>query len=217
MTVERFNKRYTNSKAAFGDKPEQILVDYYKQIDNSQPVLDLGAGQGRHALFLADKGFGVEALEPSEVGLNQIKEKAEAENLPVFLTLGTMAEFEPKVDSYSAILMFGFIQMLRPEEIKQLLINIENWTASGSLLFVTAFSTDEPSFEKHKKDDKHLGGNSFEDCSGFVRTYLEKNELKKMFENYETLFYNERLTEMHHHGDGNEHQHAVVEGVFKRT
>lgn len=213
----RFDKRYTSSKHAFGENPEKILVDHYKLIDNSKAILDIGAGQGRHALFLAENGYGVEALEPSEVGLRQLEDAATKNNLPVFCTLGDLATFEPKTDCYSAILLFGIIQILTREQITDLLNNINIWTAAGSLVFVTAFTIDEPSFAKHKKDDTEIGKNSFEDAAGFVRTYLEDNELRDMFSEWEELYYNERITDMHHHGDGNMHQHAVVEAVFKRT
>ena len=210
-----YDDKYTNSKAAFGDKPEKILVSHYKKIDNSSVVLDVGAGQGRHAFFLAQNGFAVEVLEPSIVGINQMKEVAEKENLPIHFTHGSLAEFEPKITAYSAVLLFGIIQILTREQISELLTSLKSWTAEDSLIFITAFSTDEPSYEKHKKDDVEIGKNSFKDSKDFIRTYLEKDELLDLFTGYQVVHHDEYLSEPHHHGDGNMHQHAVIEAVLR--
>lgn len=210
-----YDNKYTTSKAAFGDKPEKILVSHYKKIDNASVVLDVGAGQGRHALYLARDGYAVEALEPSIVGINQMKEIAEKENLPIHFTHGDLAEFEPKITAYSAVLLFGIIQILTREQITELLTSLKSWTAEDSLIFITAFSTDEPSYEKHKQDDEEIGKNSFKDSKEFIRTYLEKDEILELFERYDVLHHNEYLSEPHHHGDGNLHQHAVIEAVLR--
>lgn len=210
-----YDKRYSEHKAVFGEKPEKILINHYKLIDNSKPVLDIGAGQGRHSLFLAENGYAVEALEPSEVGINQIEKAAQQDSLPVHVTQGQIATFESKADSYSAILLFGIIQILTREQIDYLKTSLRQWTAPGSLIFITAFSTDEPSFEKHKKDDEEIGKNSFKDSKEFIRTYLEPGEILTLFDGYEVIHHDEHLTEEHHHGDGNMHRHAVIEAVLR--
>ncbi len=210
-----YNKTYGSHKAVFGDKPEKILVDLYKQIDNSSPVLDIGAGQGRHSLFLAENGFGVEALEPSEVGIKQIQKLAEKNSLPIFYSQCDLSEFEPRVDYYSAVLIFGLLQILTRDEIDMLIKSMYDWVAEDSLVFITAFSTEELSFATRKESDKEVGKNSFQDASGMVRTYLEPNEILKLFPDYTVLHHKEFLTDMHHHGDGKEHQHAMIEAVLR--
>lgn len=213
--TERYNLRYSKTKAAFGEEPDEIIVNYFHLINNAAPILDVGAGQGRNCLYLAEKGFGVEALDPSKIGLKQIETIAEKESLPVFMTLGDLATFEKKCDYYSAVLLCGIIQILKQEQVDKLMTDLKDWTAEGSIIFVTAFSTNEPSFEKHKKDDKELSPNCFEDSEGFIRHYLEENEILNLFDGYEVIHHREYLTEPHHHGDGNMHQHAKVEAVFK--
>ena len=215
MTTQ-FDNRYAKTEHVYGKEPEKILVDHYTLMDNSKVVLDVGAGQGRHSIFLAEHGYGVEALEPSEVGLKQIEKIAVKRSLPIFLTHGDTENFEPKTESYGGILLFGILQIVTREQISRLLDNLKLWTGPGSIVFITAFTVDEPSFDKHLKTDKEIGIHSFEDSSGFIRTYLEIGELKTMFSDWEEVYYNELLTPPHHHGDGNEHQHALAEAVFKR-
>ncbi len=210
-----YNNTYSSHKAVFGEKPEKILIDFYKQIDNSSPVLDIGAGQGRHSLFLASEGFAVEAMEPSEVGIKQIKELAEKNSYPIFLSQCDLSEFEPRVDYYSAVLLFGLLQILTRAEINSLIKSLYNWVAEESLLFITAFSTEASSFVLHKENDKEIGKNSFEDSNGMVRTYLEPNEILELFPDYKVLHHREYLGEEHHHGDGKMQQHAVIEAVLR--
>ncbi|KAA3636156.1 MAG: class I SAM-dependent methyltransferase [Calditrichaeota bacterium] len=210
-----YDKKYSSHSAVFGENPEKILVDHFKKIENSKPVLDIGAGQGRHALFLAENGYAVEALEPSEVGIKQMEQVSSEKSLPLFLTHADIKTFEAKADAYSAVLLFGILQVLPREEIEDLLQSIKKWTSLGSMIFVIAFSTEEPSYAKHKQDDKEVGKHSYLDAKGFLRTYLEPNEILQLFADYEVVHHDEHLTEAHHHGDGNIHRHAVIEAVFR--
>ncbi len=210
-----YDNSYSSHNAVFGEKPEKILVDFYKQIDNSDPILDIGAGQGRHSLFLAQNGYAVEALEPSKIGIEQIQNIAEKNSFPIFLSQCDLSDFEPRVDYYSAVLIFGLLQILTRDEIDSLIKSLYDWTAEESLIFITSFSTEEPTFESHKKNDKEVGKNSFVDSKGMLRTYLEPNEILEMFPNYKVLHHKEYLGEEHHHGDGIMQQHAVIEAVFK--
>lgn len=43
---------------------------------NSGSLLDLGAGHGRHAVFFAEHGFEVTAVDPDSTFCNEITDKA---------------------------------------------------------------------------------------------------------------------------------------------
>lgn len=70
-----------NRNGEYGDK------FIFSQLENNplEPskisVLDLGAGQGRNTIPLAQKGYTVFAVDASEIGLMQIQEKARAASL----------------------------------------------------------------------------------------------------------------------------------------
>lgn len=213
--MENYDKRYKKFPSVFGDKPEKILVDHYKLIDNSKIVLDIGAGQGRNTVFLAQNGYGVEALEPSEVGLKQIEKITNKDNLPVFLTHSTIDEFEPKSETYSAVLIFGLLQLLTHEQRDNLLGSLTSWIENGSYIFLTCFSTDDPACAIHKKESMEIGRNSFMGDDNIVRTYYEPLEIKALFAEYELIHFDSYLTEMHDHGDGKIHQHGLIEAVYK--
>ncbi len=60
-----FNAAYRASNQYFGDKPEKILLEHASRLDTNRPGLDIGAGQGRNAVFLAQSGIRVDAIDPS--------------------------------------------------------------------------------------------------------------------------------------------------------
>jgi tellurite methyltransferase len=47
----------------------------------ARTALDLGCGVGRHALFLAEHGLAVEAIDGSAAGLAVVRETAQARGL----------------------------------------------------------------------------------------------------------------------------------------
>jgi len=63
--MNSFDDAYIKSDGYFGEQPEKILVTHLAYLDKGLPVLDIGSGQGRHALYLGGEGFTVDALDHS--------------------------------------------------------------------------------------------------------------------------------------------------------
>src|SRR4030042_3276811 len=130
----KFEKVYSNVKRVFGTNPEMILKNHYYLIDRNYPVLDIGAGQGRHSIFLAKRGYDVHAIDPSKAACETIKEIASSKAFPIKVFKKRFDTFQPNVKNYSAILLFGLIQVLKWDEIKFLVTKLKKWTREGSLL-----------------------------------------------------------------------------------
>lgn len=56
------------------DKPSLIVTNFCAMAKNGH-ALDLACGTGRNALFLAQKGFTVDAIDISDAGLENLKHK----------------------------------------------------------------------------------------------------------------------------------------------
>lgn len=63
-----FDKIYVNERPTFSQTPSPVLVE---ALDGLQPgrALDVAMGQGRNAVFLAQRGWAVTGFEPSRAGL----------------------------------------------------------------------------------------------------------------------------------------------------
>lgn len=211
-----YDQTYQQNQHVFGAEAENILKHFVKAIDISHPVLDIGIGQGRNAFFLAEKGYSVDGIDPSSVSVKTVKERAEKEGLPLRAYRSGYKDFTPEAMPYSAVLVFGLIQILDWDSIHLLISKLDEWTQKGSLIFVTAFSTKDVSYEKYNREWHAAGKNSFADAHGNFRTFLEENEILDLFRNYRILHHWEGTGPVHRHGDGPEEQHEMIELVVKK-
>ena len=82
MEPQRWDARYAEPGFAYGDAPNDFLAAVAKQIP-AGPVLTIGEGEGRNAMFLASLGDDVLAVDQSEVGLTKARRRAEERGLTV--------------------------------------------------------------------------------------------------------------------------------------
>ncbi|UCH84003.1 MAG: class I SAM-dependent methyltransferase [Candidatus Latescibacterota bacterium] len=211
-----FDDVYKNVADVFGTKPEKMLATYVKRLSGLRPFLDLGAGQGRHTLFLARHGFSVDAVDPSHVAMDAIAEQARAEELVVRTYTCGFETFVPDVDYYSGVGAFGLIQVLSREDRSLLIRKITEWTGPGSLVFLTAFTVADPGYEQWERHCDRIGHHSFANEEGQIRSYLEPGEIMSFFESLEPLHHWEGFGPSHRHGDGPFERHAVAQAVFRR-
>jgi tellurite methyltransferase len=210
-----YDELYRRTPHLFGQEPEEILRSYVHRISRLAAVLDVGTGQGRNALFLGREGFVVDAIDLSEVAVEIVSAAARAEDLAIRTHRCGFETFAPKIP-YSAIVLFGIIQELSWESISSLLEKTDLWSRKGTLLFATAFTTDDPAFGKHSKTWTMIGENSFADGEGAIRTYLKSGEMLSLFHKWKAIYYWEGLGPEHRHGDAPPEHHAKVEAVFER-
>ena len=214
--MDRYDDYYRSTPDVFGSEPNAILVEHAELIEPSATALDIGCGQGRNTLFLARRKITVHALDPSIEAVRAVKVAAEMEGLAIRTILGGFEDLEQEPDGYGAILVFGVIPDLRREQVTALVAAIERVLAPNGLLFITAFGTWDPAFERHQTEWAEDAENSFCSLDGVVRTYLEKGELVALFPNFEVIHSWEGLGPEHRHGDGPPERHGLAEAVLRR-
>jgi len=99
-------------------------------------VLDLMCGYGRHALSLARLGISVTAVDNLADYINEIKEIAEKENLPVEALQEDVMQFQSK-DKYDLIICMGnSMSFFNEEDSEKLFSNISSHLmANGRAIF----------------------------------------------------------------------------------
>lgn len=210
-----YNDYYKKNKDVFGKDPEKILVDYTSLISREYRVLDIGAGQGRHTIFLSKQDFCVDAIDTSEESVLTLENIKREGDLPINTFTADYKNFAGE-DRYSAVLLFGLLQILGWDEIEILKGKIFNWLKKDGLLFVTAFTISDDSHGKIISDSVKIGKNSYLKPNGDKRTYFESGEIKKIFDKYDILHYREGMGPEHRHGDGPVERHSLVEAVFRK-
>ena len=79
---DSFDKEYDEKPEMFGH-PYQELQDFFNNCTIRGNLLDLGCGQGRDSIFLASLGFQVTAIDSSKVGVDQMFQKAQSQELEI--------------------------------------------------------------------------------------------------------------------------------------
>jgi cyclopropane fatty-acyl-phospholipid synthase-like methyltransferase len=211
-----WNKTYSESKDYFGSDPDPVIPKFLAQLDRGNPVLDIGAGEGRNALFFAREGFVVHALDSSRVATTRLEKIAAEQQVEIAVWMGDFADYSAESRSYSTVLAMGMIPVLSRDEINLLASSIRNWTDLGGLVFVTAFTTADPSYHRYTQDLTPIDRHSFALPEGGVRTFLEPGEALALFHGFEVMYHWEGMGPEHRHGHGNVHRHGWVELVLRR-
>jgi dihydroneopterin aldolase len=100
--------------SAADTQPAAFLAEQYRRLPMGR-VLDLAAGRGRNTLFLAERGYRVEAIDRDESALNELRGAAERRNLLGVSTRGLDLEAAPPLtlpipaNSYEAIVVFYYL------------------------------------------------------------------------------------------------------------
>ena len=142
-------------------------------------VLDLGCGQGRNALFLAQHGFDVTAVDQNELSLEMLQSIVEQEDLemPVGLYDINSASIG---QTYDFIVSTVVLMFLQAERIPAIIRNMQEQTSIGGYnLIVCAMDTEDYP------------------CSvNFAFTFKE-GELANYYQDWELVKYNENPGHLH--------------------
>lgn len=99
-----WDQRYSSDIFFYGEKPNTFLVEQTKLLKPQSNILCLGEGEGRNAVYLANLGHLVTAVDQSIVGLQKLEKMAKSKNVHVTTVCADLAEYQINHKSYDAIL-----------------------------------------------------------------------------------------------------------------
>jgi SAM-dependent methyltransferase len=202
--------------AWFGSRESHLLDRYGEILKPGARVLDVGVGQGRNALPLARNGCRVTGLDNSEVAIKTVQEAAGRENLDLVLRQTPFLDF-PTTEPFDAVLCFGLLQILSPQDSASLLERIHHWLRPGGTLFMTAWHVDDPSFPGLCDSWERLGLYRFRSPDKTrYRTFLGRGEILQLFFRWKVVHHWEGLGQAHRHGDSPLERHGDVEVVLTK-
>ena len=149
---------------------------------NSGMLLDLGAGHGRHAVFFAEHGFEVTAVDPDSAFCSEITDKALAKQLKIDVIQSDIASF-PIDKKYDAIVSAMVLHFLEYQEVLDAIEKMKELTSKDGLNVISAYTNQNVA--DFMKDNPH----------GREAYLLKPGELKDLYEGWEILEYSEDWTE----------------------
>ena len=92
-------------------QPSDWLLQNLDLIDRGRPVLDVASGRGRHALWLASRGFTVHAIDRDEEKLAALMAQARGNNLVLTTAALDLESRTPDLgkERYGTVLVFNYL------------------------------------------------------------------------------------------------------------
>lgn len=131
-----WNERYAGDDYVYGTEPNSFLAEHAKLL--AGPVLSLGEGEGRNAVFLASLGLEVLGVDLSEVGLAKAQKLAAAKGVSIRTAVTDLATYDPPPNSFGAVIsIFAHL----PGAIRaRLYPQIERSLKPGGILLLEAYT-----------------------------------------------------------------------------
>lgn len=128
--MSTWDERFRNGEYPRNPDPSPILRHYLDALP-AGPVLDVATGTGRNAVFLADQGYPVDAIDQSRIGLEIARDNARTveANANINWIQVDIPSFQFPRERYALITISFYRALDRLPDIKEALV-------SGGYLFI---------------------------------------------------------------------------------
>ena len=168
---DRWDNRFRGTKFALGKKANSLLRRHIGRLPKGK-ALDIATGEGRNAIFLAQQGFDVDAVDISAVGLRKAQRLAKEMKVKINTILADLDSHQIGKERYDLIVDFYFLNRRLIPKIKKGLKN------GGRVIFETYILEHRDLGTTGPKDPKY---------------FLKPNELISLFKGFRILFYREGI------------------------
>jgi len=169
MNEQQWEEHYREISAESLQTPDDLLVGNRRLLTGGL-ALDIASGSGRNALFLAECGYHVIAIDRSPSAARFIRSQALTGNHPLETAAADMLDINFGTERFDLIANFYFLE-------RDLIPRIKQGLKTGGLVLFETFTSYGIS-----RDD-----------SRYRKFLIDPNELLSMFTDFFILFYFERV------------------------
>lgn len=185
-------------KSTFGN-PSKEVADIVPFLPEGAKILDVGCGDGRHSLFLANSGFYVDAFDISENAIAKIDYLKERKNLNINTYVCDILDFKFRY-KYDLTIIHGVLQFIEREKQPKIIELLKKWTNINGYHIVALFTDEEPVPDDLK--DVMIGVFKNEEIKDYYKDW--------QIEMFESRKFNDE------HENGIKHCHAMNKIVAKK-
>lgn len=135
-----WDERYNTSEYVYGVEPNDFLASVIAEIPRGR-TLCLAEGEGRNAVFLAEHGHDVVAVDASAVGLEKARKLAKARGVFIETQVANLADFAIEPDSWDTVV--SIFAHVPPAVRKPLHRKIVQGLRPGGMLVLEAYTPDQ--------------------------------------------------------------------------
>ena len=133
-----WDERYSEPDYIFGTEPNDFLREQLQTIPAGGHVLCLAEGEGRNAVFLAQQGYQVTAIDSSKVGLDKAKKLADDRGVTITIQVVDLADYVFAAEKWDGIVS---IWAHMPKVIRQRVhSHITSALKSGGVFIAEAYT-----------------------------------------------------------------------------
>ena len=182
--LKRWDDRYRNEEYAFGTEPN---IYFKQELDLLNPgkILLAAEGEGRNAVYAAERGWDVTAFDISEEGKNKALKLAKSNNVTIDYKVGELPDLDFENESFDVI---ALIYAHFPAKIKSEYHKIlDKLLKKGGVVIFEAFSKRHL---EYRLENEKVGGPTD------IESLFSIDELKNDFKNYDFQVLKEEIIDL---------------------
>ena len=192
------NEYLDKEKSTFGN-PSKDVKEIISYLNKDARILDVGCGDGRHSLYLANLGFKVDAFDISTNAIKKIDYLKKQNNLDINTYVCDVLSFDFKY-KYDLIIVHGVLQFIEKEKQPIIIELLKKWTNKNGYHIVAVFTDEEPIPE---------------DLKGIMVGVFKNEEIKNYYKEWDIkLFESKKFNDEHYNGI--KHYHVLNKIVAKK-
>ncbi|MEX1009610.1 MAG: class I SAM-dependent methyltransferase [Acidimicrobiia bacterium] len=134
MDQNEWNERYRATELVWSAEPNRFVVAEVADLEPGR-VLDLAAGEGRNAIWLAEQGWRAAAIDYSDVALDKARDLAARRGVEIDTALEDVTRFRPSPGAYDLVLV-AYLQLPEPDRSAALRRAVDAVAPGGTLLVI---------------------------------------------------------------------------------
>jgi len=153
-STSQWDDFYQQDEKKWAQGSDPVLEQYLSIIPRGNAI-DLGCGQGRLSLRLAQAGFNVVGIDSSAVAINTCRQQAESQQLDVNFECRKIQEFPIDKNSYELICANWVLSYLSPRQLQTFISQAVSGLTHNGILYCNFFSNNDP-FSSNVASDIHF-------------------------------------------------------------
>lgn len=196
-----WEQTYSDKRVStFSTKPTADIAEFYSIFKTNSFVLDVGCGEGRNSIFLAEQGHAVDAFDISNGGIEKALETAKGKGVIVNFFVQDLGKFVFQKE-YDAIISHGVLHLPEKEVRDRFIEQAQNHTKVGGYNVMGIFTNRLPATP---------------DNAPFTKSLFEVGELPRKYNGWEIVHHLEGTFTDTHPGDIH-HEHAFERIIAKKV
>lgn len=167
----QWDEKYNKKQFIYGKVPAKFLSENVNYLKSKGKVLDLGMGEGRNAIFLAQKGFKVTGIDISSVAISKAHQLAKEMGTSIQAISASLDNYDFPKESFDAIICFYYVN-------KNLLHKMKEWLKPNGVIVFEAYTLEQKNSEPSLKNEAQT-------------SFVKAQELLSLFKGFKILKFEE--------------------------